>query len=103
MTKDEFTSLQLQYQQSGKSLKQFLSDTGICYSNYHYWDKKYKKVDAPKELAPIMFMKARTRESASANDMPIYYILDKSHKQWIGIKNGSCIFRMKLNSHIPTT
>ena len=70
MTKDEFTSLQLQYQQSGKSLKQFLSDTGICYSNYHYWDKKYKKVDAPKELAPIMFMKARTRESASANDMP---------------------------------
>ena len=73
MTKDEFTSLQLQYQQSGKSLKQFLSDTGICYSNYHYWDKKYKIVDAHKELAPIMFMKARTRESASAasaNDMP---------------------------------
>lgn len=70
MTKDEFTSLQLQYQQSGKSLKQFLSDTGICYSNYHYWYKKYKTVDAPKELAPIMFMKARTRESASANDMP---------------------------------
>lgn len=70
MTKDEFTSLQLQYHQSGKSLKQFLNDTGICYSNYHYWDKKYKKVDAPKELAPIMFMKARTRESASANDMP---------------------------------
>ena len=73
MTKDEFTSLQLQYQQSGKSLKQFLSDTGICYSNYHYWDKKYKIVDAPKELAPIMFMKARTRESASAasaNVMP---------------------------------
>ena len=73
MTKDEFTSLQLQYHQSGKSLKQFLSDTGICYSNYHYWDKKYKTVDAPKELAPIMFMKARTRESASAasaNVMP---------------------------------
>ena len=68
MTKDEFTSLQLQYHQNGKSLKQFLSDTGICYSNYHYWDKKYKTVDTPKELAPIMFMKARTRESASAND-----------------------------------
>ena len=31
------------------------------------------------------------------------YTLDKSHKQWIVIKNGSCIFRMKLNSHIPTT
>ena len=33
MTKDEFVSLQLQYHQSGKSLKQFLSDTGIFYSN----------------------------------------------------------------------
>ena len=38
MTKGEFTSLQLQYHQNGKSLKQFLSDTGICYSNYHYRD-----------------------------------------------------------------
>ena len=54
MTKDEFTSLQLQYQQSGKSLKLFLSDTGICYSNYHYWDKKYKTVDPPKELALVI-------------------------------------------------
>ena len=73
MTKDEFTSLQIQFQQSGKSLKQFLKEAGICYSNYHYWYKKYKTVDAPKELAPIMFMKAMTRESASAasaNDMP---------------------------------
>ena len=73
MTKDEFTSLQLQYQQSGKSLKQFLSDTGICYSNYHYWDKKYKTVDTPKELAPIMFMKARLNEPVSfvsSNDVP---------------------------------
>ena len=73
MTKDEFTSLQLQYQQSGKSLKQFLSDTGICYSNYHYWDKKYKTVDAPKELAPIMFMDTRLNEpvsSVSSNDVP---------------------------------
>ena len=54
MTKDEFTSLQLQYQQSGKSLKLFLSDTGICYSNYHYWDKKYKTVDPPpRNLLPL--------------------------------------------------
>ena len=73
MTKDEFTSLQLQYQQSGKSLKAFLKDSGICYSNYHYWDKKYESADTSQELAPIMFMEAMTRESASAasaNDMP---------------------------------
>ena len=65
MTKDEFTSLQLQYHQSGKSLKAFLKDSGICYSNYHYWDKKYKFADTPQELAPIMFMDTRQNESES--------------------------------------
>lgn len=73
MTKDEFVSLQFQHQQSGKSLKQFLKDTGICYSIYHYWDKKYKTFDTPRELAPILFMKAKAKEPASpafANDMP---------------------------------
>ena len=59
MTKDEFVLLQLQYHQSGKSLKAFLKDSGICYSNYHYWDKKYKSADTPQELAPIMFMDTR--------------------------------------------
>ena len=73
MTKDEFISLQLEYHQSGKSLKAFLKDSGICYSTYHYWNKKYKSADTPQELSPIMFMKAMTRESApavTANDMP---------------------------------
>ena len=74
MTKNEFVSLQLQYHQSFQSFKVFLMDSGIClHSNYHYWDKKYKTIDTPKELAPIMFMKAMKKESASpasANDMP---------------------------------
>lgn len=73
MTKDEFVSLQLQHQQSGKSLKWFLKEAGICYSRYHYWDKKYKSDEVPQELAPIMFMEARVKEPASAtfaNDMP---------------------------------
>ena len=74
MSKNEFVSLQLQYHQSFQSFKVFLMDSGIClHSNYHYWDKKYKTIDTPKELAPIMFMKATTKESASpasANDMP---------------------------------
>ena len=73
MTKDEFVSLQLQHQQSGKSLKRFLKDTGICYSRYHYWDKKYKSGDAPQELAPIMFREARVKETSSpvfANELP---------------------------------
>ena len=73
MTKDEFTSLQLQYQQSGKSLKAFLKDSGICYSNYHYWNKKYESADMSQELAPIMFMDARLNEqvsSVSSKDVP---------------------------------
>lgn len=69
MTKDEFTSLQLQYQQSGKSLKAFLKDSGICYSNYHYWNKKYESADTSQELAPIMFMDTRLNE----RKLPINY------------------------------
>ena len=73
MTKDEFVSLQLQHQQSGKSLKRFLKEAGICYSRYHYWDKKYKSDEVPQELAPIMFMDTRAKDSVSpvsANDVP---------------------------------
>ena len=73
MTKNEFASLQLQYQQSGKSLKAFLKDSGICYSNYHYWNKKYEFADTSQELAPIMFMDTRLNEpvsSVSSNDVP---------------------------------
>ena len=53
MNKEEFVLLQQQYQQSGKSLKDFLKDTGICYFKYNYWNKKCKSDDAPHELAPI--------------------------------------------------
>ena len=69
MTKDEFVSLQLQYHQSGKSLKAFLKDSGICYSNYHYWNKKYESADTSQELAPIMFMDTRLNE----RKLPINY------------------------------
>lgn len=73
MTKDEFVSLQLEYHQSGKSLKAFLKDSGICYSTNHYWNKKYKSADTPQELAPIMFIETRVKESVSPvspNDVP---------------------------------
>ena len=73
MTKDEFVSLQLEYHQSGKSLKAFLKDSGICYSSFHYWNKKYKSADTPQELAPIMFVETRVKEAVSPvspNDVP---------------------------------
>ena len=32
MTKEEFVALHLQHQQSGKSLKKFLQEVGVCYN-----------------------------------------------------------------------
>ena len=54
MTKEEFEVLQLDLQQSGKSLKRYLHEAGIGYSTYNYWRKKYGEEAKPKGgLAPI--------------------------------------------------
>ena len=56
MTKEEFEVLQLDLQQSGKSVKDYLYDAGVNYSTYNYWRKKMTEKDSSKpELAPISF------------------------------------------------
>ena len=56
MTKEEFEVLQLDLQQSGKSVKDYLQEAGVNYSTYNYWRKKLLAKDNPKpELAPINF------------------------------------------------
>ena len=56
MTKEEFKVLQLDLQQSGKSVKKYLRDAGVKYSTYNYWRKKFQSNDVPRpELAPIHF------------------------------------------------
>ena len=56
MTKEEFEVLQLDLQQSGKSIKEYLHDAGVNYSTYNYWRKKMTEKESPKlELAPISF------------------------------------------------
>ncbi len=40
MTKEEFEVLQLDLQQSGKSVKDYLHDVGVNYSTYNYLRKK---------------------------------------------------------------
>ena len=56
MTKEDFEILQLDLQQSGKSLKDYLHDAGVNYSTYNYWRKKMtENVSAKPELAPISF------------------------------------------------
>ena len=59
MTKEEFVLLQQQHQECGKSLKEFLTDAGICYSKYNYWNRKCKSEPAPRELAPIVFTETK--------------------------------------------
>ena len=102
MTKNEFVSLQLQYHQSFQSFKVFLMDSGIClHSNYHYWDKKYKTIDTPKELAPIMFMKAMTKESAfPANDMPsgISLLFPKGLRTHFGPSSNDILVELLMKS-----
>ena len=56
MTKEEFEVLQLDLQQSGKSIKEYLHDAGVNYSTYNYWRKKMTGKEPPRpELAPISF------------------------------------------------
>ena len=56
MTKEGFEVLQLDLQQSGKSVKDYLQEAGVNYSTYNYWRKKLLVNEAPKpELAPISF------------------------------------------------
>ena len=56
MTKEEFEVLQLDLQQSGKSIKSYLQDAGISYSTYNYWKKKADTEAKPaRDLAPISF------------------------------------------------
>ena len=56
MTKEEFEVLQLDLQQSGKSVKDYLHDVGVNYSTYNYWRKKMTDKESSKpELAPISF------------------------------------------------
>ena len=56
MTKEEFEVLQLDLQQSGKSVKDYLQEAGLNYSTYNYWRKQLLVNEASKpELAPISF------------------------------------------------
>ncbi len=60
MTKEEFEVLQLNLQQSGKSIKQYLQDAGINYSTFNYWHKKYLENDSSEPgLAPISFTQSK--------------------------------------------
>ena len=67
MTKEEFAELQLRHQESGKTLKEYLREIGLCYSTFNYWRKKYLAAEEPHGLAPISF---RNPEHPSTDTLP---------------------------------
>ena len=65
MTESSFKELQLQQQQSGKSLKCFIKDLGVASSTWSYWRKKYERQEASHDLAPIS-IKVSGRQAKAA-------------------------------------
>ena len=55
MTKEEFEVLQLDLQQSGKSVKDYLQEAGVNYSTYNYWRRKLLTDNPKPKLVPISF------------------------------------------------
>ncbi|MCH5242151.1 MAG: hypothetical protein J1F67_06975 [Muribaculaceae bacterium] len=53
MTKEEFEELKRELKESGKSIKTFLADKGICFTSYYYWKKKYGHPKPEAGLIPI--------------------------------------------------
>lgn len=56
MTKEGFTEFQHSFEQSGLPLMVYLQQSGISYSTYYYWRKKFGLPDKVSSvLAPIAF------------------------------------------------
>ena len=53
MTKEEFEVLKWEQKESGRSIKTFLADRGICFTNYYYWKKKFDQPKPEAGLVPI--------------------------------------------------
>ena len=71
MTKEEFEVLQLDLQQSGKSIKSYLQDAGIGYSTYNYWRTKFAEGAKPtRDLAPISFTGRQQSDPAFMGVVP---------------------------------
>jgi len=73
MTKEEFATLQLGHRESGKTLKEYLKEIGICYPTYNYWRKKFLMEEGPHELAPIIFHESLHQQSSPSvfsGDLP---------------------------------
>ena len=70
MTKEEFEVLKLEQKESGKSLKTFLGDRGICFTRYYYWKKKYSQQKMGAGLVPVEIHNNTESHCVSLGTMP---------------------------------
>ena len=90
MNRTEFEELEMQELQSGLSLKSYLRQTGVSYSTYHYWQKKYsaEKDSIKQELAPIN-IKRPTAELSLDGQAPYGVALVFPHRLRAHFGSGS--------------
>ena len=70
MTKEEFEELKREQKESGKSIKAYLGDKGICLTSYYYWKKKYSGPKMETCLVPIEIHNDTESHCVSLDTMP---------------------------------
>ena len=70
MTKEEFEILKREQKESGKSIKAYLADKGICFTSYYYWKKKYSQPKKETCLVPIEIHNNTGSHCVSFEPMP---------------------------------
>ena len=104
MTKEEFEVLQLDLQQSGKSVTKYLQHVGINYNTYNYWRKKLKENDSPKpELAPISFTQPADPVFSGAVPSGATLLFPNGLRAHFGIGTESVLLELlnkSLSSHV---
>ena len=77
MTKEEFEVLQLDLQHSGKSVKDYLQESGVNYSTYNYWRKKLLAGAMPSG-ATLLFPNGLRAHFGSGTESVLMELLTKS-------------------------
>ena len=70
MTKEEFEVLKREQKESGKSIKAYLADKGICFTSYYYWKKKYNHPKMETCLVPVEIHNDTESHCVSFETMP---------------------------------
>ena len=70
MTKEEFERLKHEQKESGKSLKTFLADRGVCFTSHYYGKKKFDHPKPKGGLIPIEIHNEGSGRSVITSNQP---------------------------------